>query len=60
MLVCIIRHEDMEIYILVENVNMDVLVEIYINDLEIVKKMDNIYTTSTCGFIMCPKYGKCI
>jgi len=44
MLVCIIRQEYMEIYIymLVENVNMDVLVKIYINDLETVK-MDNIH-----------------
>lgn len=46
MLVCIIRQEYMEIYIymLVENVNMDVLVKIYINDLETVK-MDNIHTS---------------
>jgi hypothetical protein len=43
---------------LVENVNMDVLVEIYINDLW--NRKNGLYTptTSTCGFIMCPKYGK--
>jgi hypothetical protein len=69
MLICIIRHEDMEkiiiiflniyIYMLVENVNMDVLVEIYINDLEIIK-MDNIHYINLWFYNVSKIWKKCI